>query len=150
MSTPSIRRIEAQSPEIPYLENFLDNSAISGGFSESGAPPAVPHRYDWMWLERWHLGASTRLFAVMGSNPRNETSNDDEEIISSLRNGARVFLNLGETSIVEIGLGDYGDDGVRDILLRLSDGAFLLITPSEESPASRRENPPTATEPPVR
>lgn len=148
MSVPSIRRIEAQSLEIPYLESYLDNSAISGGFSESGAAPAVPHGYDWLWIERWHLGGATRLFAVIGPNPQNETRNDDAEVISSLRNGARAYLNIGEASIVEIGLGDYGNDGVRDILLRLSDGAFILITPSEEHSSTNEDNPPSVTAPP--
>jgi len=147
MPFPSIRRIEANSPEIPDIESFLDNEAISGGFSESGTPPAVPVGYDWMWLERCSFGRTVSYAAVLGPNPGSGSQRPDSEIITSLRNGSRSFLNLGQATILEVSLGDYLGDGVRDILLRLSDGAFLLITPSQSAPQAG--DPPGATAPPL-
>lgn len=145
MAFPSIRRVETNSPEIAGIEVFLDNEAISGGFSESGTPPAVPVGYDWMWLERCSFGRTASYAAVLGPNPGAGSQRADSEIIASLRNGSRAFLNLGQATILEIGLGDYLGDGTRDILLRLSDGAFLVITPSVSLPQA--EDPPQATSP---
>jgi len=58
-------------------------------------------------------------------------------------------------SIVQAYMGDYGEDGNNDILLLLSDGAWMLIEPQEEgasapieaTPPSERSTPREEFEP---